>query len=100
MISDGIKGSPLYYTVSYFNATSSQNNNSMICGSDNISSSSCKQGVCTSSLPISCYQNTGSINISISASNILGNGLASSVSIGITSTKVQTLGNSAMECCW
>ena len=83
-ISDGINGSSLYYTVSYFNATSGQNNNNnMICGSDSISSSSCQQGVCTSSLPLSCYQNSGAVNVSISATNTLGNGLASSVSIGM-----------------
>ena len=81
VIADGINISPLYYTVTYSNATSGQIN--LICGSDNISSSSCQQGVCTSSLPLSCYQNSGAVNISISATNVLGNGLASSVSIGI-----------------
>ena len=81
VISDEIRGSPLYYTVTYFSATSSQINN-VICGSENISSSSCQHSVCVSTLPLSCYQNSGAINISISASNIFGNGLASSVSIG------------------
>ena len=81
MISEGVDGSPLYYTVTYFNATFDQN--VTICGSNNISSSSCLHGVCTSSLPLYCYQISGAINISVFASNRLGNGLTSSVSIGV-----------------
>ena len=79
MISGEVDGSPLYYAVTYFDA--SQNNT--ICGSDTISSSSCQQGVCSSSLPLSCYENNGPINASIIASNMLGNGLTSFASIGI-----------------
>ena len=81
MISEGVDGSPLYYTVTYSNAIFYQN--VTICGSNNISSSSCLRGVCSSSLPLYCYQISGAINISVFASNILGNGLTSSISIGI-----------------
>ena len=78
MISEGVDGSPLYYIVNDIDA--SQYNT--ICGSDNISSS-CQQGVCSSSLPLSCYHINGPINVTIFASNRLGSGTSSSVSIGI-----------------
>ena len=81
MISDGIDGSPLYYTVLY--ADASQNNT--MCGSDSILSP-CQQSGCSSSLPPSCYSASGSINVTVFASNRLGNGTASSVSIGILHT--------------
>ena len=78
MISEGIDGSSLYFIVTYFDA----NQNNSVCGTSNISSSSCLQDICMSSLPISCYQNGGAINISIFATNSLGNGWTSCASIG------------------
>ena len=83
MISSGVDGSALNYTVSY---TDSSTN--VICDFLVIPASSCVQNVCTVPRldPVPCSQsfNTGIeiIDIAISATNILGKGPASLFSIG------------------
>ena len=83
MISSGVDGSALNYTVSYTDSSTSATCDSLI-----IPASSCVQNVCTVPRldPVPCSQsfNGGieSIDIAISATNILGKGPASLFKIG------------------
>ena len=87
MISNGIDGSPLSYTISYTDSTTG-----VVCESVTISATNCMQRdtVCTvpSIDPLPCSQTigNGTIRISISATNRLGNGPATHTNIGICSS--------------
>ena len=82
MISNGVDGSALNYTISY-----TDSNTGDVCYSLTISASSCKQGICTvpsiNPLPCSEREGNGNIDISISASNHLGRGPSSFATIGM-----------------
>jgi hypothetical protein len=82
MISEGVDGSALSYTISYTDSSTGEMCNSLI-----ISASSCKQGICTVPLisPLPCSENyeERDIDISISANNQLGQGPPSVATIGI-----------------
>ena len=84
MISEGVNGSALSYTISY-----TDSNTGEICNSLTISASSCKQGTCTVPFinPLPCSENVGDgdIDISISANNRLGRGPPSVTTIGMIS---------------
>ena len=67
------------YIAVYSNTSMGQTD---VCGSANISSSSCVNGVCTSSLPSSCYDRNGNITVSVSATNVYGSGPNNSLVIG------------------
>ena len=80
-ISNGIDGSALSYTISYTDSTTG-----VVCVSVTISATTCVQRVCTvpSIDPLPCSQTigNGTIRISISATNRLGNGPATYTNIG------------------
>ena len=84
MISNGVDGSALQYTISYTDSGTSD-----ICDTLIISASSCVQGIRTvpSIDPLPCSERAGNgdnfIIISISASNLLGRGPPSVTTIGI-----------------
>ena len=78
-MSESVFGSPGYYTVVYSSTSTGQAD---VCGYVNISSSSCLNGVCTSSLPSSCYNRNGNITVSVSAINVYGSGPNNSLVIG------------------
>ena len=78
-MSESVIGSPGYYTVVYSNTSMGQID---VCGSADISSSSCLNGVCISSLPSSCYNRNGNITVSVSAINVYGSGPNNSLVIG------------------
>ena len=84
MISEGVNGSALTYTISY-----TDSNTGEMCNSLTISALSCKQGICTvpfiSPLPCSETVGDGDIDISISANNRLGKGPPSVTTIGMNS---------------
>ena len=84
MISEGVNGSALSYTISY-----TDSNTGEMCNFLTISASSCKQGICTVPFinPLSCSEvvGEGDIDISITANNRLGKGPPSVTTIGMTS---------------
>lgn len=87
MISDGVYGSALQYTISY-----SDSNTGDVCDTLIISASSCVQGICTvpSISPLPCSERPGpgerNIDIRISATNQLGAGAPSYTTIGKINT--------------
>ena len=72
-IFEEVSGSPYYYTAFF-------SNGSMKCSPTNVTASQCLNGVCTASLPSSCYQLNGNISASVSATNSLGEGESSNIS--------------------
>lgn len=78
-IAEGVDSSPVYYTAVY---SDTSNKLEMICGSENIKPSSCLYNVCTSSLPSSCYHLNGSVKVSLTATNGIGEGPSSTMYIG------------------
>ena len=81
MITNGVDGSAIHYTISYIDS-----NTGDICSSFTISASLCVQRICTvpsiSPLPCSNKVGDGDIDISISAINRLGRGPPAVTSIG------------------
>ena len=78
-ISSIIDGAALYYVMDFIDS------NLRMCNSSNISASSCDGNrICTVPLVdlTGCSQN-GKINLSLSASNLLGRGQSTNYSIGI-----------------
>ena len=76
-ISNMVDGSALYYIMNFIDS------NRDMCNSSNVSASSCVQKVCVVS-PVylaGCAQG-GSINVSVSAFNLLGEGQTTYSSIG------------------
>ena len=82
MISNGVDGSALQYTISY-----ADSNTGNTCESLTISSSVCAKGICAvpsiSPLPCSSRIEDGDIDILISAVNHLGSGPPAVTTIGI-----------------
>ena len=78
-ISSSINGSALYYIVNFIDSSTD-----VMCNSSNVSPSFCVQQSCiVPPVYLTACSQAGSINISVSAFNLLGNGPASYFSIGI-----------------
>ena len=81
MISNGVDGSALRYTISYADSSTGD-----VCDTLIISASSCLQRICTvpslSPLPCSKRPGDGNIDIRISATNQLGTGAPSYTTLG------------------
>ena len=86
-IADELDGSALSYTLTY-----ADNNSDIVCGSAIIPASSCNSGICRhvfdvdSSSPLSICPTSSSdvYNVSVFASNFLGNGDTSSIATTIS----------------
>ena len=77
ILSDGVEGPPLYYVFSFSDLRG------VMCGSANVSvSSSCLNGVCTTTLPPNCYHPNGSIAMSVTSFNVVGEGPSKVIRIG------------------
>jgi hypothetical protein len=76
MISDGIDGSAISYTLTYYNSISG-----IICGSAIVLASTCMEGVCRHTFTYeksACGSSSiNNVNVTISAANHLGSGPAS-----------------------
>ena len=83
MISNGVDGSALSYTISYTDSNTGDCDDSLT-----IPASFCTQGICTvlSINPLPCSETfgDGNVDIWISASNHLGKGPSSFTTIGMT----------------
>ena len=72
MISDGIDGSATSYTLTYYNSVSG-----IICGSAIVPASTCVDGMCRHFFTYkesTCNSPSVSVNVTISAANLLGSG--------------------------
>ena len=83
MISDGVDGSAMEYTITY-----TDSNTGDVCETLTIPASTCIEDACTvpSISPLPCSERIGKgniIDIMISATNLLGTGPTSLTSIGI-----------------
>ena len=79
-IFEGVDGSALFYTLHYI---ASSMGLEMECGSANVAAFSCLNGTYTATLPPACYLSNGTIKISVSASNKLGEGPTYTRSVGM-----------------
>ena len=73
MISNTITSSVIY-TVTYVNSITND-----ICHAKNYS---CTSSCCTSSMPLHCYRSHGDITVSLVATNQLGSGPTTKITIG------------------
>ena len=90
---NGINGSTVSYTVTYINPASG-----VSCGSATVPVSSCVNGVCQHSFTYeeSACNYSSVINISLSATNVLGRGPAMSYSAVVQGKKINFIGHPFM----
>ena len=87
-ITDGIDGSALSYTLTY----ADNNNSDIVCGSATIPASSCNFGTCKYAFPsLSVCSASNIYNMSVFATNLLGNGHASSTITALSKCTIQCL---------
>ena len=85
-ISEGILGSPMSYTLTYFGRHSG-----VVCGSYVINTNSCVNGTCNHTFDVtsSCCPKFSGVNVTVYATNILGNG-------SIITSQPSSLGNNCL----